>query len=189
MRKIGLLGGTFDPPHIGHLIIGEEVYQKLKLDEIWFIPSSVPPHKDTTTTEPEHRKEMVDLSIRENPHFRLETFELEREGRSYTVDTIKALQSSHPDDEFFFIIGADMVEYLPKWHKIDELMGMVQFVGVAREGYSLASAYSITEVEIPMIEISSTEIRKRLDAGNPVYYWILNEVLDYIREQELYGFK
>ncbi|SET65481.1 nicotinate-nucleotide adenylyltransferase [Salinibacillus kushneri] len=189
MRKIGLLGGTFDPPHIGHLIIAEEIYAQLELDEVWFIPTYVPPHKETKTTDSFHRKEMVELSIKGNPHFRLETIELEREGISYTLDTMKALKTDYPNDTFYFIIGGDMVDYLPKWHKIEELVSLVQFVGVEREGYPLTSPYPIETVKVPIVEISSSEIRERLEAQKPVYYWIKEEVFDYIREKGLYGFK
>ncbi|GAA0482939.1 nicotinate-nucleotide adenylyltransferase [Salinibacillus aidingensis] len=189
MRRIGLFGGTFDPPHIGHLIIAEEIYEQLQLDEIWFIPTYVPPHKDTKTTDSNHRKNMVERSIRGNPHFRLETIELERAGISYTLDTIKALKEDYPDDDFYFIIGGDMVEYLPHWHKIDELVSLVQFVGVERQGYPLSSPYPIKFVNVPIVEISSSRLRERLEAGRPVYYWMKEDVLDYIREKGLYGFE
>jgi nicotinate-nucleotide adenylyltransferase len=186
MRKIGLFGGTFDPIHIGHLIIAEEVRRKLSLSEVWFIPSYVPPHKRDAVITPEHRLKMVELAIQSNKHFKVIDIELKRKGKSYTLDTMKQLKEDYPDEEFYFIIGADMVEYLPNWYKIDELIRLVQFVGVKRSGYKLESAYPVKEVEVPLIEISSTELRKRLGKGESTYYWIPEEVRQYIREMGLY---
>src|SRR5690625_2398237 len=156
MKRVGILGGTFDPPHLGHLIIAEEVRQALELDEVWFIPSYTPPHKDDAKASPEDRVRMVELAIKSNPDFKVNTIELERRGNSYTFDTITLLKDIHPSVGFYFIIGADMVEYLPKWHKIDELIRLVHFVGVKRSGYKLVSAFPIANIDVPIIEISST---------------------------------
>src|SRR5690625_178954 len=118
MRKIGILGGTFDPPHLGHLIIAEQVRSALDLEEIWFMPSNEPPHKSRAKTNVNHRLAMLKLAIEDNDAFKVNTIELARKGKSYTIDTMKLLIKNHPHTEFYFIIGADMVEYLPHWAKI-----------------------------------------------------------------------
>ncbi|MDX5476011.1 MAG: nicotinate-nucleotide adenylyltransferase [Bacillaceae bacterium] len=187
MRKIGILGGTFDPPHIGHLIIANEVMHSLSLDEIWFIPNRIPPHKlNKSITETSSRVEMIQLAIEDNEQFHLNTLELERSGPSYTYDTIVTLKELHPTYEFFFIIGADMVEYLPKWHRIDELVGLIQFVGVKRAGYQVHTTYPVIEVEIPQVDISSTLIRKKIKDGLSFRYLVPEKVQIYIEENNLY---
>lgn len=189
MKRIGLLGGTFDPPHMGHLLIAEEVFQSLQLDEVWFIPSYQPPHKEKAQTEADHRVNMVKLATEDNDHFQLNTIEVNRQGLSYTLDTIKVLKDEHPSYEFYFIIGADMVEYLPKWQKINELLELVPFVGVKRKGFELKTPYSIIEVEIPLFEVSSSMLRSRLQKGDSTRYLVPEKVESYIREHKLYGCK
>src|SRR5699024_3722169 len=122
MRRIGILGGTFDPPHIGHLIIAEEVRAAQNLDEVWFIPSYEPPHKHRAFVDSADRVEMVKRAIAGNPYFSINTIEVNRLGKSYTFDTMKLLKEENPDASFYFIIGADMVEYLPHWKYIDKLI-------------------------------------------------------------------
>ncbi|ASK63128.1 nicotinic acid mononucleotide adenylyltransferase [Virgibacillus phasianinus] len=186
MRHVGILGGTFDPPHLGHLIIAEEVRHTLNLEEIWFVPSQEPPHKDKARTSAKQRVDMVQHAIECNPFFKLNTIEVNRVGKSYTIDTLTLLKKEHPDISFHFIIGADMVEYLPKWHKINELMNMVTFVGVKRVGFELEPPYPITLVDIPYIEISSTMIRERIETNIPVTYLLPEPVIYYIKEKRLY---
>lgn len=187
MKKIGILGGTFDPPHMGHLIIASEVLITLNLDEILFIPTKIPPHKQEAATDASHRVNMLSLAINDNEKFRVVTDEIDREGISYSIDTIKGLIDKMPKAEFYFIIGADMVEYLPKWHKIEELIDKVQFVGVKRLNYQLKSSYPIVEVNVPLIEISSTDIKQRIKSNQSVKYHLPKNVLSYIKEQGLYG--
>ncbi|HET7657891.1 MAG TPA: nicotinate-nucleotide adenylyltransferase, partial [Bacillales bacterium] len=151
---IAILGGTFDPPHFGHLIMAEEVLTQCGLDEVWFMPSPDPPHKkEAAVTPSSHRVEMVRRAIAGNEHFRLSLIEFEREGPSYSVETVKHLLAKHPEHQFFFLIGADMVEYLPNWHNVDELVRLLPFIGVGRPGFSLESPYRsyIREVVVPMI--------------------------------------
>ncbi|HEX6593121.1 MAG TPA: nicotinate-nucleotide adenylyltransferase [Bacillota bacterium] len=186
MKRIGILGGTFDPPHIGHLIIAEEVRIALHLQEVWFIPTHEPPHKQQATSDVKDRLQMLEKAIGDHPSFKMNTIEIERSGKSYTIDTMKTLKRLHQDVQFYFIIGADMVEYLPKWYKIEELIELVTFVGVKRSGYELKSKYPVKEVDIPMIDISSTLIRKRLSKGQSVKYLVPDHVISYIKEQRLY---
>lgn len=186
MSRIGIIGGTFDPPHIGHLVIAEETRIALDLDEIWFIPTNEPPHKEKAMTDGNNRIRMVKKAVKSNSYFKVNEIEMEREGKSYTIDTMKALINRNPDKEFYFIIGADMVEYLPHWHKINELIELVNFVGVKRQGFNLKSLYPIIEIEIPMIDISSSMIKKRLIKNQSVTYLIPESVEDFINEEHLY---
>jgi nicotinate-nucleotide adenylyltransferase len=186
MNRIGILGGTFDPPHIGHLIIAQEVANQLALEQVWFIPTYEPPHKSVATVNVDSRINMLQLALADNERFKLNTIEIERSGKSFTIDTMKSLKETYPETAFYFIIGADMVEYLPKWHKIEELIEVVQFVGVKRSGYKLDSSYPIQLVDIPLIDISSTLIRKRIQQNEPIKYLVPDSIYTYIKEHGLY---
>lgn len=187
-KKIGILGGTFDPPHIGHLIIANEILYELSLDEIWFMPNDNPPHKEKTVgVSNEDRVRMLQLCLNNHPRFRIETIELNRSGKSYTYDTMKILTAQYPENEFYFIIGADMIEYLPNWYNIDELFQLVTFVGVERPTFKSGSNYPLLRIDIPEINISSTDIRERLQNRRPVKYLLNDDVISYIKENNLYG--
>nr|WP_194949924.1 nicotinate-nucleotide adenylyltransferase [Anoxybacillus flavithermus] len=186
VKRVGILGGTFDPPHYGHLLIADDVRTELQLDEIWFMPNYIPPHKDKQVTDHVHRVHMLRAAIANQPHFRVETIELERKERSYTYDTIVLLKQRYPDTMFYFIIGGDMVEYLPNWYRIDELVQLVQFVGVKRPGYSLRTPYPIIEVDVPTFAVSSSLIRERIQSGKSVTYLLPEAVQLYIKENRLY---
>lgn len=188
-KKIGLLGGTFDPPHIGHLIVAEEVRFQLQLDEVWFLPTNEPPHKGTASSNNKHRERMLSLALEHNENFRVHTIEFERSGKSYTIDTMRVLSERYPHVTFYFIIGADMVEYLPNWKDVDILMELVQFVGVERRGFTLETTYPIKTVSLPLIDISSSEIKERIQNERPVQYFLPNKVLQYIKEHQLYGYR
>jgi nicotinate-nucleotide adenylyltransferase len=187
VKKIGIMGGTFDPPHLGHLLIANDVLHTLPLDEVWFMPNHIPPHKQTKSlTSTELRIEMLEAAIKTHPAFRLETIELEREGPSYTYDTILLLKERHPNLDFYFIIGADMVEYLPKWNKIKELIQQVKFIGVKRPGYSISTTYPVIEIETPQFDVSSTTIRQRVKDGMTAQYLVPEKVQRIIEEKGLY---
>jgi nicotinate-nucleotide adenylyltransferase len=188
MLKVGILGGTFDPPHYGHLLIANEVLSTLQLDEIWFMPNQEPPHKKKSESiKNEDRLKMLELAVCGNAAFRVETIELHRQGPSFTVDTMKMINEQYPDHQFFFIIGADMIEYLPKWHKIDELIELVQFVGVERPMYSSQTDYPVLYVDVPALDVSSSMIRDRVKNGKTVRYLLPDSVIHYIEEKHLYG--
>lgn len=188
MKKVGILGGTFDPPHFGHLLIANEVLSTLQLDEIWFMPNQEPPHKKKSESiKNEERLQMLELAVEGNAAFKVETIELHRQGPSYTVDTMKMINAQYLDHQFFFIIGADMIEYLPKWHKIDELIKLVQFVGVERPSYSRQTDYPVLYVDVPAMDVSSSMIRDRVRNGRTVRYLLPDMVINYIKEKHLYG--
>lgn len=188
MKKIGILGGTFDPPHIGHLIIAEEVRVALNLEEVWFIPSNIQVHKEQARATADERLQMIKYAIQTNPYFSVHPIEINRSGESYTFATMQQLRKVHPNVEFYFIIGADMVEYLPHWKNINELVNIVKFVGVRRHGYCLTTDYPMIHVDIPDIHISSTDIRQRLANQQHCRYLISTDVYTYIKEQRLYGY-
>jgi|SRR5690625_1371480 len=185
MRKIGLFGGTFDPPHIGHLNIAKHVLTELSLDEIWFIPTYEPPHKQKASASPKQRLDMLKLLIDGYNDFHITTIEYDMKGKSYTIDTIKQIKNDFPTDQFYFIIGGDMVDYLPNWYKIDELMTLIEFVGIERKGFQINDESNITIVEMDEINVSSTEIRNQIK-NNETPVGLTPEVLKYIRENKLY---
>ncbi|ANB57798.1 nicotinate (nicotinamide) nucleotide adenylyltransferase [Anoxybacillus sp. B7M1] len=187
MSKIGIFGGTFDPPHNGHLLMANEVLQALDLSEIWFMPNRIPPHKhDEQITDSADRLHMLELAISDHPQFKIETIELQREGPSYTYDTICQLKELYPKHQFYFIIGADMVEYLPNWYRIHELAHLVTFVGVGRPGFSLRTSYPLIEVESPEFAVSSSLIRERVREGKSIRYLVPERVRLYIEGKGLY---
>ncbi|WP_042345770.1 nicotinate-nucleotide adenylyltransferase [Bacillus massiliigorillae] len=187
MKKVGILGGTFDPPHIGHVIVANEILTALELDEIRFMPNHTPPHKEKTQgVSNEDRVEMLRLSIKDNPKFTLELIELDSPGASYTFYTMEKLKEKEPDTAFYFIIGADMIEYLPKWHRIDELVGLVQFVGVQRPPFTTNTTYPIELIDAPLIYLSSSIIRKKVKNGVSIKYLVAPAVEEYIEENSLY---
>lgn len=187
MKKIGILGGTFNPPHIGHLMMANEVMHALGLDEVRFMPNNVPPHKETAGATNEQRLEMVRLAIQDNPSFELEPFEIDEGGVSYTYETMKKLTARHLDCHFYFIIGGDSVESLHTWYHIEELVKLVTLVGVKRPGTNAITTYPVQMVEAPEIDLSSTLLRNRLQAGQTVQYLVPKQVETYIREEGLYG--
>lgn len=194
MRKIGLMGGTFDPVHLGHLLAAECAREAAKLDEVWFVPTSIPPHKPQPGTGVEARCEMIHAAIASNPAFRLETIELEREGASYTIDTVIALQERYPDAQFYWIIGSDMVNDLPNWRRIDDLLARISFIGLERPDQPADDTRLPAQVRrrllraaMPPMGISSTDIRRRLKEGISIRYLVPEAVQDYIRRNDFYG--
>jgi nicotinate-nucleotide adenylyltransferase len=188
MKKVGLFGGTFNPPHIGHLIMANEVYASLDLAEIRFMPNAKAPHKEASTTATnEQRLRMVELAVEDVPHFTVETFEMTRGGVSYTYDTMKAMREREPNVEFYFIIGGDMIDSLHTWYCIDELKQLVHFVGVKRPGSEAKTDYEVQMIEAPEINLSSTFIRNRLQQNGTLQFLLPTNVEQYIRKEGLYG--
>lgn len=188
MKKVGLFGGTFNPPHIGHLIMANEVYAALDLAEVRFMPNAIAPHKEVSKSATnEQRLRMVELSIADIPYFSVERFEMERGGVSYTYDTMKAMREREPDVAFYFIIGGDMIDSLHTWYRIDELLELVQFVGVKRPGSEAKTSYNVQMVEAPEINLSSTFIRNRVQRKGSLQFLLPPAVETYIRKEGLYG--
>lgn len=186
-RRVGILGGGFNPVHMGHLIIAEQVRAQLDLDEFYLMPSFISPHVDKKETiDSSYRVEMLQLATSDNPHLSIELSEVHRKGKSYTYDTMKALKEMNPDTDYYFVIGGDMVDYLPKWYRIDELMQMIQFVGVNRPGSVVESNYPLIWVDVPLMGISSSMIRKKIKANCSVKYFLPENVLNYIHKKGLY---
>ncbi|WP_446002620.1 nicotinate-nucleotide adenylyltransferase [Weissella viridescens] len=185
--KVGILGGTFNPPHYGHLMIGEQVADQLHLNQIRFMPNALPPHVDEKKTiDAKDRVNMVRAAIMGNRQFDIELSEVLRGGKSYTYDTMAALKEAHPNVEYYFIIGGDEVAYLPTWHRIDELLELVHFVGVHRKGQPTETDYPVEWVEMPQLEISSTDIRQRIAEHRSVRYMVPDMVAAYIFKEGLY---
>ncbi len=186
-KQVGILGGNFNPIHNAHLVVADQVRQQLGLDQVLLMPEFKPPHVDTKTTIDEsYRLDMLELAIEGVEGLSIEKIELERKGISYTFDTMQLLKQKNPDTDYFFIIGADMVDYLPKWHRIDELVKMVQFVGVQRPKYKTGTSYPVIWVDIPLMDISSSMIRDFIKNNRQPNYLLPGSVLDYINEKGLY---
>lgn len=164
----------------------------LKLDEVWFIPARLPPHKEVEgKASAEDRVRMVDLAIQGNPIFRISRVELDRPIPSYTIDTVRVLQHLRPDPdlEWFFLVGSDTARQLPTWRRIGELMKRVQFVTVPRPGEAgrVPVPKGVREIPVETVEISSSEVREKIRQGKPVKEWIPESVAEYIRKGELYS--
>ena len=197
--NIGVLGGTFDPIHMGHLIIAEEVKARLNLTETLFVPAGQPRLKaDNLISPAEHRVEMVRLAIADEPYFKLSTMEVERTGPTYTVDTMAELKGQlGAGDKLFFVLGWDNLAQLPQWREPSQLVRMCRLVPVPRVGYpspdfnSLEAAIpglsqSVILLDTPQIEISSSEIRDRVARGLPVRHLVPEAVGRYIKRHKLY---
>ncbi len=191
MRRIGLFGGTFDPPHMGHFLMAQEALVSAGLDEIWFIPVATPPHKKREgLATGEERKAMLEAVLDQEERISVCEIELARAGTSYTIDTVKALTSAYPAEEFFFLIGGDMVDMLPDWYKIEELMELVTFIAFNRpgSGHAATSPYKHRLKYLDFIELnlSSTAIRERVKEGKPIRYFVPAQVEQLIKERGLY---
>lgn len=186
-NKIGILGGNFNPVHFTHLMMADQVAQRLDLDKVWLMPEALPPHVDEKKTiSAEHRVNMLELAITGNPRLSLELGEVERGGKSYTYDTMKLLTQKYPDTDFYFIIGSDMVEYLPKWYKIEALLDLVQFVAVQRSTTAIESPYPVQWLDLPLSSVSSTSLRMMFKEGIEPAYLMPQTVIDYIQKNKLY---
>lgn len=188
------MGGTFDPVHLGHLLIAESARDQFSLDRVIWIPASDPPHKGESVTSEEHRYAMVLLATAGNPAFEVSRLELEREGPSYSLDTILHFRQAVAGD-LFFITGADAILEILTWHRHAEVIGACRFIAATRPGYDLTrlkaalpSAYleRISVITTPGVDISSTDLRARVRAGKPIRYLVPDAVDVYVRKHGLY---
>lgn len=188
-KRIGLYGGTFNPIHNAHLLVADQVGHALCLNRVDFMPDAQPPHVDHKgAIDPQLRLRMVELATADNPFLGIEKSEIERGGVSYTYDTIKRLTEEHPDTDYYFIIGGDMVDYLHKWYRIDDLVKLphFHFVGVQRTGASNDTKYPVIWVDVPLVDFSSTDIRRRVKQGLSIKYMVPDAVAEFIKEHQLY---
>lgn len=197
--KIGLMGGSFDPVHNGHLVLAEQVRTRFQMDKILFIPAGNPPHKDAIGDK-EHRYEMTKLAIQDNKFFEISRIEIDSEQKSYAIDTVKRMHKLYGDDtEVFFITGADAIIDLPTWKNFDELLSICKFIGSTRPGIedkafndqinALVRDYKadITITQVPALAISSTDIRRRIKYNLSIKYLLPANVEEYIYEHHLYS--
>ncbi|MCM8799542.1 MAG: nicotinate-nucleotide adenylyltransferase [Candidatus Omnitrophica bacterium] len=186
--KIGILGGTFNPIHLGHLILAEEVADRLNLDKVIFVPTYIPPHKDNSDiASAKDRLKMVKLAIKNNKRFSFSDIEIKRKGFSYTIDTVKEFKILYPDDELYFIVGSDLIKYLDSWKDLGEILKLIRFVVATRPGYPLENIPSyISTINIPAIDISAYQIREAIKNNRPFRYLVPEEVYYYINRKKLY---
>ena len=196
--RIGIFGGTFDPPHLGHLILASEAQDQLELTRLLWTLTPEPPHKqDQPITSIEHRLAMVNLAIEDNPSFELSHVELDRPGPHYTLDTVRIVAEQNPNSEIVPIIGGDSLRDLPTWHRPKELLYACHWVGVMRrpgESSNLEAlerklpgiSSKVHYVDAPLLEIASREIRSRIVEGRPYRYYLPISVYEYIKENHLY---
>ncbi|QCX28015.1 nicotinate-nucleotide adenylyltransferase [Nocardioides jishulii] len=193
-RRVGVMGGTFDPIHHGHLVAASEVQAWFDLDEVVFVPTGDPWHKaDRQVSQAEDRYLMTVIATASNPRFRVSRVDIEREGPTYTIDTLRDLKAQMPDAELYFITGADALADIFTWRDVSELFELAQFVGCTRPGYEMdlstlsgIAADRVTMVEIPALAISSTDCRLRTSRGEPVWYLVPDGVVQYIAKHHLY---
>lgn len=188
-RRIGIMGGTFDPIHNGHLVAASEVAAAFNLDEVIFVPAGDPWQKSQVSSG-EDRFAMTLLATESNPRFSVSRVDLDRQGPTYTVDTLRDLAAANPGAELFFITGADAISSVNSWKDADQLWGLAHFVAVTRPQHELtlpkAPAGAISVLEIPALEISSTDARERVAAGKPLWYLVPDAVAHYIEKHGLY---
>ncbi len=188
MRSVGLLGGSFDPVHHGHLIVGQVAAEALGLDELRFVPARVQPFKaGRHAAGAAQRADMLDLAVAGTPGLAVERAELEREGPSYTVDTLLALRTREPGVVWTLLLGADAAAELGAWHRSAELPGLARVVVFARPGTPVPASHLITgTVEVPAVAISATAVRRRVREGRSIRYWVPDPVAEYIGRHRLY---
>ena len=201
--KIGIMGGTFDPIHIGHLLLGEFAYENFHLDEIWFLPNGNPPHKttDESGVSLDDRIEMVKLATDDVPYFRMNLYEASSKKHSYTYSTMRALREMYPEHEFFFILGADSLFSIEQWKNFREIFPSCTILAAMRDDKDTESMQAqirylnekygadIRLLQAPLVEISSTTIRRRAENGLSIRYMVPDVVSEYIQSNALYKIK
>jgi nicotinate-nucleotide adenylyltransferase len=196
--RIGILGGAFNPPHTGHLVCAQEALVQLELDKVVFVPVGEAPHR-TLEADPgaEERLEMVELATADDERFEASRIEVDREGPSYTSDTLRGLREAGPDDELFLILGGDQAATLAAWHEPEEVLSLATVAVVERISWSrqaigikvgrLRGGQAIRYLDMPIIQISSSAIRRRAAEGKPIRYLVPDKVAAYIESNGLYG--
>ena len=187
--RLGVMGGTFDPIHYGHLVTAEEALQQFGLDDVMFVPTGRPWMKEhEVISAPEDRYLMTVIATASNPRFRVSRMEVDRDGTTYTVDTLRGIKAEH-DADVFFISGADAILEIVQWKQPDELFELAHFIAATRPGYDIAAFDAhpaITVMNIPALAISSTDIRARVAQGRPIRYLVPEGVNSYVQKAGLY---
>lgn len=199
MKKIGIMGGTFNPIHFGHLFLAENAFEQVSLDKVLFMPSKNPPHKaKPVNVSEQQRVDMINLAISDNPHFELSKIELHREGLTFTADTLRLLTAENSDTEYYFIVGTDSLFMMQNWKEPQVVFDLSTIVVAGRDNSKteeiqkhieyLESTFRarIIYIEMPMIQIASAEIRERYMAKRSVRYFMPDSVIDYIGKNKLY---
>lgn len=194
-KRIGVMGGTFDPVHNGHLVAASEVAYRFNLDKVLFVPTGQPWQKaGKHVTKAEDRYLMTVIATASNPRFTVSRVDVDRPGPTYTIDTLRDIKSLFPDAELFFITGADVMSSIMTWHNWEETLELAHFVGVTRPGYELTEQMlpqdrrdSVTLIDVPAMAISSTDCRDRSARGEPVWYLVPDGVVQYIAKNDLYA--
>jgi nicotinate-nucleotide adenylyltransferase len=188
--RIGILGGTFDPPHVGHLIAAQDALTVLALDKVIFIPARVPPHKQNeVVSSPDTRLRMLKTATQGDRRFEVSDVELKRSGPSYTADTLRELKERHPEDEFFLLLGVDQVREFPTWREPATVLKLARLAMLARGGVEEAVASDIVHQNVPVtrMDVSSTMIRERVAAGLGIRYLVPAGVEEIIAAERLYS--
>ncbi len=191
-RRVGVMGGTFDPIHHGHLVAASEVADRFDLDEVVFVPTGQPWQKnDAKVSPPEDRYLMTVIATASNPQFTVSRVDIDRDGPTYTVDTLRDLRGLYgKKSEMYFITGADALSKILSWKDAEQLFGLAHFVGVTRPGFTLSDEHlpseAVTLVQVPALAISSSDCRARVAAGQPVWYLVPDGVVQYIAKHKLY---
>jgi nicotinate-nucleotide adenylyltransferase len=191
-RKIGILGGTFDPIHLGHLVLAEQVKEKLQLDQVIFMPSASPPHKTKRKlSSAKDRFQMTKLALENNPTFLVSDIELNRGGLSYTVDTLKQLKKQYPDSEIYFLTGSDVLNEIQTWKDPEQIYKLVKVVIAIRpcfDSFDSKNHFAKKSIIVPItgIDISSTQIRERVKKKQSIKYLVPAKVEEYIKKKKLY---
>ena len=191
-KRIGVMGGTFDPIHNGHLVAASEVAHDLALDEVLFVPTGQPWQKaGREVSAAEERYLMTVIATASNPRFSVSRVDIDRPGETFTIDTLRDLHAQRPGAEFFFITGADALAQIISWRDAEELFTLAHFVGCTRPGHRLTDAglpdARVSLIEIPALAISSTECRDRVRAGEPIWYLVPDGIVQYISKRGLYA--
>jgi nicotinate-nucleotide adenylyltransferase len=187
--RIGVMGGTFDPIHNGHLVAASEVQQQFDLDEVVFVPTGEPWMKEEVTAG-EHRYLMTVIATAANPKFTVSRVDIDRDGPTYTIDTLRDIRNAHRDADLFFITGADAIAQIFEWKDLDQIWPLAHFIAVSRPGHQLTISglpeQGVSSMEVPALAISSTDCRERVGRGFPVWYLVPDGVVQYISKHHLY---
>ena len=188
-RRVGVMGGTFDPIHNGHLVAANEVAHQFSLDEVVFVPTGLPWQKNAVASA-EHRYLMTVIATASNPRFTVSRIDIDREGTTYTVDTLRQLRAERPEADLFFITGADAVAQILSWKDVEDVFKLAHFIAVSRPGHDLSISglpqHNVSLLEVPALAISSTDVRDRLRGDSPVWYLVPEGVVQYTSKHQLY---